>query len=72
MVEAGMPAMEAIQSATLTSAGLLGVEEDLGSIQTGKLADIIAVSGNPVEDISRLQQVEFVMKEGRIYRNEVK
>jgi imidazolonepropionase-like amidohydrolase len=70
MVEAGMPAMEAIQSATVTTAELLGVQQELGSIEPGKLADIIAVGGDPVDDIGRLQQVTFVMKDGRIYRNE--
>ena len=70
MVEAGMPAMEAIRSATLTTAELLGVQQELGTIETGKLADIIAVDGNPVEDVSRLQHVTFVMKDGRIYRNQ--
>jgi imidazolonepropionase-like amidohydrolase len=70
MVEAGMPAMEAIRSATLTTAELLGVQQELGTIEAGKLADIVAVSGNPIEDVSRLQQVTFVMKDGRVYRNE--
>jgi imidazolonepropionase-like amidohydrolase len=69
MVEAGMPAMEAIRSATLTSADLLGVRQELGSIEAGKLADIIGVVGDPLEDISRLQRVSFVMKGGRVYRN---
>jgi len=70
MVEAGMPELEAIRSATMTSAELLGVQEDLGSIRPGKLADIIAVNGNPLEDIGLLQQVSFVMKDGRVVRNE--
>jgi imidazolonepropionase-like amidohydrolase len=70
MVEAGMPAMEAIRSATLTSAELLGVQQELGSIEAGKLADIIGIVGDPLEDISRLQQVSFVMKGGHIYRHE--
>jgi imidazolonepropionase-like amidohydrolase len=70
MVEAGMPAMEAIRSATLTSAELLGVQQELGSIEGGKLADIIGIVGDPLDDISRLQQVTFVMKGGRIYRHE--
>jgi len=70
MVEAGMPAMAAIRSATMTSAELLGVQEELGSIRAGKLADIIAVNGNPLQDISLLQQVSFVMKDGTVYRNE--
>jgi imidazolonepropionase-like amidohydrolase len=69
MVEAGMPAMEAIRSATLTSADLLGMRQELGSIEAGKLADIIAVVGDPLDDISRLQRVSFVMKDGRVYRN---
>jgi imidazolonepropionase-like amidohydrolase len=68
MVEAGMPAMEAIRSATLTTAGLLGEQERLGSIEAGKLADIIAVEGNPLDDIARLRDVNFVMKDGVVYR----
>lgn len=70
MVEAGMPELAAIRSATMTSAELLGLQEELGSISTGKLADIIAVNGNPLEDISLLQQVSFVMKDGNVVRNE--
>ena len=67
MVESGMPAMEAIQSATVTAAELLSEEANLGSISPGKLADIIAVAGNPLEDISLLGNVAFVMKDGNIY-----
>ena len=52
----------------MTAAELLGVEGDLGSIATGKLADVIAVDGNPLDDVSILQNVNFVMKEGAIYR----
>jgi len=70
MVEAGMPELAAIRSATLNSAELLGVEDELGSISPGKLADIIAVNGNPLEDISLLQRVPFVMKDGRVVRQE--
>ncbi|MCB1645097.1 MAG: amidohydrolase family protein [Pseudomonadales bacterium] len=69
MVEAGMPAMEAIQSATVGGAELLGVSDKLGSLEAGKLADIVAVNGNPVEDISMMGQMKFVMKDGVIYRN---
>jgi imidazolonepropionase-like amidohydrolase len=67
MVEGGMPEMEAIQSATQTTAALLGQQDRLGSIREGKLADIIAVSGNPLDDISKLGEVTFVMKDGVIY-----
>jgi len=69
MVEAGMPELEAIQSATLTAAKLLRIEDELGSISKGKLADIIAVKGNPLEDISILSNVSFVMKGGEVYKN---
>jgi imidazolonepropionase-like amidohydrolase len=69
MVEAGMPAMEAIQAATVTTAKLLKIEDELGSISEGKLADIIAVNGDPLEDIAILSQVSFVMKAGEVYRN---
>jgi len=68
MVEGGMPPMEAIQSATVTAAKLVGAERELGQIATGMLADIIAVNGDPLDDISVLGQVSFVMKGGEIYR----
>ena len=68
MVEAGMEPMAAIQSATVAAADLLGQAEDLGSITEGKHADIIAVTGNPLDDISVLKNVQFVMKGGRIYK----
>jgi imidazolonepropionase-like amidohydrolase len=68
MVEAGMPPMEAIRSATVSTARLLGEQERLGSIAAGKLADIIAVEGNPLDDISRLSNVTFVMKDGMVYK----
>jgi imidazolonepropionase-like amidohydrolase len=68
MVEAGMPPMEAIQSATMTTAELLGVQDELGSIAAGKLADIIAVTGDPLDDVGELQSVTFVMKDGVVYR----
>ncbi|GJM32533.1 MAG: Xaa-Pro dipeptidase [Saprospiraceae bacterium] len=70
MHEAGMPAMEAILSATVTPAKILGVEDQLGTIEAGKIADIIAVKGNPLQDIKTMTEVAFVMKEGVIYKNE--
>ncbi|MCC5869073.1 MAG: amidohydrolase family protein [Gammaproteobacteria bacterium] len=68
MVEAGMPPMEAIQSATSVAARFLGVDDQLGSVEEGMLADLVAVPGNPLEDISRMGEVAFVMKDGHIYR----
>ena len=70
MVEAGMPAYEALYSATIVPARILGRAAELGSIQTGKLADIIAVPGDPLQDITRMQHVGFVMKNGTIYKAE--
>ena len=70
MTEAGMPAMAVIQSATMAGADLLGVADMLGSIEAGKLADIIAVDGNPLEDISSMGRVKFVMKDGVVYKQE--
>lgn len=69
MVQAGMPAMEAIQSATMVPAKFLDVADKLGSIESGKLADLIAVPGNPLNDISLMRQVKFVMKDGVVYRH---
>jgi len=68
MVEAGMPPMAAIQSATRVAAELLGVQDELGTLEKGKIADIVAVPGNPLEDITRMRKVVFVMKEGVIYK----
>lgn len=68
MVEAGMPAMEAIKSATMNAADLLGISDRIGSIEKGKSADIIAVNGDPIKDIKVLSSMNFVMKEGVVYK----
>ena len=68
MVEAGMPAYEAIKSATVSASDLLRISEDFGTLEAGKMADIIAVKGDPLADISLLQNVSFVMKDGKIYK----
>jgi imidazolonepropionase-like amidohydrolase len=72
MIEAGMPAMEAIVSATVSAADLLGESEDLGSIEPGKYADIIAVPGDPLSDPAEFGRVHFVMKGGQVYKEELK
>jgi imidazolonepropionase-like amidohydrolase len=70
MTEAGMPAMEALKCATQNAAELIGVSDKVGSIEAGKLADIVAVDGDPIRDIHAMGQVKFVMKDGVIYKNE--
>ena len=70
MVEAGMPPLEAITTATKHAAELLGEWDNLGSITAGKYADIIAVDGDPLEDIRVLGHVRFVMKGGVVYRHD--
>jgi imidazolonepropionase-like amidohydrolase len=71
MVKYGMPAMQAIQSATVVSAELLEKSNDFGSIEVGKFADIIATTGDPLKDISELERAKFVMKNGEVYKNEI-
>ena len=68
MVEAGMLPMEAIQSATKIASELLEINEFLGLIKINMLADIIAVGGEPLKDISALENVVFVMKNGVVYK----
>lgn len=68
MVEGGMPAMKVIQAATITPARILKMDDQIGSIETGKLADIVAVTGNPLEDMSVMENVVLVMKEGVVYK----
>jgi imidazolonepropionase-like amidohydrolase len=68
MVEAGMPPIEAIRAATQNAAKLLGKPADIGSVQPGHFADVIAVDSNPLQDINTLQSIAFVMKQGRVYK----
>ncbi len=69
MVEAGMPEKECIQSATITNAKILQKEDLLGQIASGYYADIIATDNNPLDDISALQNIVFVMKNGQVYKS---
>jgi imidazolonepropionase-like amidohydrolase len=71
MVEAGMPPMEAILSATRGASDLLGAADRVGSIQAGRFADVIAVTGDPLADISELRRVTFVMKGGVVYKGQM-
>ena len=68
MVEAGMPEIEAILSANHSAARLLDIEDQLGTLTPGKIADIIAVAGNPVKDIGQMEHVLLVIKDGKVYR----
>ena len=71
MVEWGMTPMQAIQAATIGNADLFGLTDEIGSITVGKAADLIAVGGDPLSDISELKDVDFVMKDGTVYWDEL-
>jgi imidazolonepropionase-like amidohydrolase len=71
-VELGMTPMQAIRTATTEAAELLGWSDRIGSIEPGKLADIIAVHDNPLANIRTLEQVIFVMKDGKVFKNEIR
>ncbi|MBQ4818512.1 amidohydrolase family protein [Aquimarina sp. MMG016] len=68
MVEAGMPPMATIQSATTTNAKILNIQDELGQISPGFIADIVAVNDDPTQKINTMENVVFVMKEGKIYK----
>jgi imidazolonepropionase-like amidohydrolase len=70
MVHAGLSPIAAIQSATVNAADLLGWADRVGTLQPGKWADLIAVDGDPLEDVKALETVKFVMKGGKVYKNE--
>lgn len=70
MVEAGMPAMDALKSATAVAAQVIDMGDELGTLEPGKIADLVAVAGNPLDDISLMESVSFVMKEGKVYKHE--
>jgi len=69
MVKGGMPALEAIRSATYHAAKLLRIDDQLGTIEVGKLADLVAVQGDPLKNISLMTNISFVMKDGIVYKN---
>ncbi len=68
MVRFGMTPMQAIQSATIVAAELMGWEDRVGSVEPGKLADLVAVEGDALEDVARLTDVAFVMKGGAVLK----
>ena len=70
MVEAGMPAIEALLSAMQVNASIIGMGDKVGSVETGKLADIVAVNENPTTNIKTMEKITFVMKDGVVYKNE--
>jgi imidazolonepropionase-like amidohydrolase len=71
MVQGGMSEGDVIVAATATNAGILGIDKKVGTIEPGKIADLIAVPGNPLKDISALRRVEFVMQGGRVARSRI-
>ncbi len=71
MVDAGMTPMQAIQASTFSAADLLGMNGKLGEVSAGAYADLIAVQSDPLKDVSVLEHVAFVMKDGIIYKNEI-
>jgi imidazolonepropionase-like amidohydrolase len=64
-----MTPIQAIRSATTTAAEMLGMQNDVGAVATGKYADIVAVKGDPLADISLLEKIDFVMKGGEIFKS---
>lgn len=70
MVEGGMPAIEALLCAMQTNATILGVGDKIGSVEAGKLADLVAVNEDPIKNIKTMEKVTFVMKDGVVYKNE--
>ncbi len=72
MVKFGMTPAQAIRAATSEAALLMGWQDRVGSVQGGKFADLVAVAGDPIADITELERVQFVMKDGRVFKNELK
>jgi len=70
MVKYGMTPMQAIQAATSNAADLLGKSKILGAVKPGRYADLVAVEGDPLADVSLLENVKFVMKDGKVYKSQ--
>ena len=69
--EAGFSTLEAIQAATLEAATMMRVDKELGSLDVGKMADVVVLETNPLDDISAVRAVSFVMKDGVVYKNQL-
>jgi imidazolonepropionase-like amidohydrolase len=69
--QAGMPALDVIRAITVNAAEMLGWQDRIGAVEPGKFADLVAVAGDPIADISELERVQFVMKEGKVIRNDI-
>jgi len=70
LAEHGMKTIDALRAGTSVDAELLGISDRVGTLEAGKLADIVAAPGNPLESIRQVEKVFFVMKEGTVYRND--
>jgi len=70
MVRYGMTPMQSIVAGTSNGSTLLGLERDIGAVAVGKRADVVAVRGDPLQDITVLQHVDFVMKDGRVFKRD--
>jgi imidazolonepropionase-like amidohydrolase len=69
--DAGMPALDVIRAITINAADVLGWQDRIGTVEPGKFADLVAVSGDPLADITELERVRFVMKDGKVVKNEL-
>jgi imidazolonepropionase-like amidohydrolase len=69
--QAGMPSLDVIRAITTSAAEMLGWQDKVGAIEPGKFADIVAVAGDPIADITEIERVRFVMKDGQVIKNEL-
>jgi imidazolonepropionase-like amidohydrolase len=69
--DAGMPPLDVIRAVTVNAAEMLGWQDRVGAVEAGKFADLVAVAGDPIDDISELERVRFVMKDGHVVRNDL-
>src|SRR5690242_6220858 len=69
--QSGMPSLDVIRAITTNAAEMLGWQDRVGAIEPGKFADLVAVAGDPITDITQLERVRFVMKDGKVFRNDI-
>jgi imidazolonepropionase-like amidohydrolase len=69
--QAGMPSLDVVRAITANAAEMLGWQDRIGAVEAGKFADLVAVAGDPIADITELERVRFVMKDGKVFRNDL-